>query len=236
MSLDLVRRIVAALGTHKEAAEKTGIPYATLQRVLSGSSPLTHERLSKIALATGLSMEQMATLQGAVAGTMSPEQLAVARGAIGHLDKMRPKQAAELQLVPLYDIAVSAGHGVAAIEAGQSVESLGFPEGWLRRQFRNTRQLRIFNVRGDSMIPAMADGDLVMVDTSNKDRVDGVFVLRLDDQLLVKRLFFPSERRVLMTSDNKDYERQDRVIDLADEAKQSAFGLIGRVVWVGKAL
>ncbi len=83
------------------------------------------------------------------------------------------------------------------------------------------------------MAPTLGDGDLVMIDVDRRDPVDGIFVLRLDDQLMVKRVHFLSMRRLLVTSDNRDYERFDRLIDLE---REDGLHLIGRVVWAGKSL
>ena len=138
-----------------------------------------------------------------------------------------------MAFVPLHDVVVSAGHGATAVEAGESAERLGFPNGWLRRQFGDPAKLRIVHVRGDSMAPTLGDGDLVMINVDRRDPVDGIFVLRLDDQLMVKRVLFPSARRVLVTSDNRDYDRFDRLIDLE---REDGLHLVGRVVWAGKSI
>ncbi|MFY9350095.1 MAG: S24 family peptidase [Sphingobium sp.] len=138
-----------------------------------------------------------------------------------------------MAFVPLHDVVVSAGSGAMAMEAGQSAESLGFPTAWLRGRFGDPSKLRIVHVKGDSMAPALGDGDMVMINLGRRDPIDGVFVLRLHEQLMVKRVHFPSARRVLVTSDNRDYDRFDRMIDLE---KGEDFELIGRAVWVGKAI
>ncbi|SCW56098.1 Peptidase S24-like [Sphingobium faniae] len=141
-----------------------------------------------------------------------------------------------MAFVPLHDVLVSAGYGASAVEAGESPEHLGFPSGWLRRQFGDPQNLRVVQVKGDSMFPTLGDGDLVMIDLSRREPVDGIFVLRLDEQLMVKRVLFPTARRILVTSDNRDYERWDRMIDLENGATRDGFKLIGRVVWAGKAI
>lgn len=59
--LGRIREVVASLGTQKDAAEKTGIPYATLQRILAGKSEVGFRRLVLIAEAAGISVEQLLT-------------------------------------------------------------------------------------------------------------------------------------------------------------------------------
>lgn len=216
--LDWAREAVRSLGTQKDAAEKADIPYATLQRVLNGSSPLTLERLEKIAKAVGVDAREILA---------DPER--------ARLSSLRPSTEG-LALVPLHDVHVSAGHGIDAVEAGSSPESLGFPKAWLRQTFGDEKRLRIVKVRGDSMAPTLHDGDLTMIDLDRRDQVDGIFVLRMEDQLLVKRVLFPSSRRILVTSDNRDYDRWDRMLDLESEAARDGFQIIGRVVWVGRSI
>lgn len=215
--LDRVKKVVEGYQTQKIAAEAIGIPYATLQRILANKAPLTFERAEKIAHAADKPVEFILYDDVDDVG----DNLGSSHG---------------MAFVPLHDVLVSAGHGVNAVEAGQSAESLGFPADWLRQRFGDARRLRVVHVKGDSMAPTLHDGDMVMIDIDRRDPVDGIFVLRLEDQLMVKRVHFPSARRVLVTSDNRDYDRWDRMIDLESDASRELFQLIGRVVWVGKSL
>lgn len=169
----------------------------------------------------------------------SPDRAEQFRSLISGKAQQNPQRSVnvgDMAFVPLHDVAVSAGHGASAVEAGHSAENLGFPSGWLRRQFGDPKRLRIVHVRGDSMSPTLGDEDLVMIDIDRRAPVDGIFVLRLDDQLMVKRVHFPSARRILVTSDNRDYERWDRMFDLESDANRDSLQLIGRVVWMGRSL
>lgn len=244
--LEWARAAVREIGTQKEAARKTGIAYATLQRVLAGDSPLTLDRINAIAAAT--SGEPKAALdqylktglvrdyadgyrQAAASSSDLPQYLA--NGGDIAASAAKAGASPSVRFVPLHDVLVSAGGGVNAVEAAESIESLGFPETWLRSKFGDVTGLRIVKVKGDSMIPTVNDDDLVMFDINRKQPIDGIFVLRMNDQLMVKRIHFPSTRRLLITSDNREYERFDRLIDLE---RDDTLNLIGRVVWAGKSL
>jgi len=211
-----IKMLVDSYKNQKVAADEIGIPYATLQRILAGKAPLTHERAEKFALAARQSVDALLNRDVDDVGTeaVSPD----------------------MSFVPLHDVQASAGHGASAVEAGQSPESLGFPTHWLRSQFGDPRPLRVMHVKGDSMAPTVHDGDLVMINISRREPVDGIYVLRLDDQLMIKRVHFPMERRVLIISDNRDYDRWDRMLDLESDATRESFQLIGRVVWVGRSI
>jgi len=206
-----LKTAIKKYGSQGAVAELASLSRPALVEILAGRSVPTYQTLASLCGVLGMAADDI-------------------------LNGSNSSSASGLALVPLHDVLVSAGHGADAVEVGESAESLGFPEGWLRRQFGAPQNLRVVHVKGDSMVPTLGDGDLVMIDITRRDRVDGIFVLRLGDQLMVKRVLFPMPRRVLVTSDNRDYERWDRMIDLANGAASDGFQLIGRVVWVGKAL
>ena len=82
------------------------------------------------------------------------------------------------------------------------------------------------------MVPTLSDGDDIMVDRSDAgDRVrDGIYVLRVDDALLVKRLAIdPVSRRLAIRSDNRMHP------DWPD-CDPHAVAIIGRVIWAGRRI
>jgi SOS-response transcriptional repressor LexA len=87
----------------------------------------------------------------------------------------------------------------------------------------------LIRVEGDSMSPTLDAGDDILVDLDDTgDRLrDGIYVLRVDDMLLVKRLaLHPFARQVTVQSDNPAYpDWPNRNLD--------EFDLIGRVIWAG---
>ncbi|HEX8512875.1 MAG TPA: S24 family peptidase [Allosphingosinicella sp.] len=134
--------------------------------------------------------------------------------------------------VPRLDVGASAGHG--AITGGEvAVSHIAFDPKWLRELCKGgTNKLSFIRVQGDSMSPTLADGDDILVDGADgADRLrDGIYVLRREDTLMVKRLAInPFAARATITSDNPAYpEWKD--IDL------STLAIIGRVVWAGRRL
>jgi phage repressor protein C with HTH and peptisase S24 domain len=140
--------------------------------------------------------------------------------------------AESLIAIPRYDIRASAGAGAFA-EGEVPVAHLGFDPRFLN-QLCSARpsDLSIIRVRGDSMYPTLADGDDIMVDRSlGGTRVsDGIYVLRRDDSLMVKRIaVHPDSRRLTISSDNDAYPTwSDCAPDSVD--------VIGRVVWAGRKI
>lgn len=143
-----------------------------------------------------------------------------------------PRSAEGLIAIPRFDVQASAGPG-AFTEGERPVAHLGFDERFLK-QLCNARasDLSIIRVRGDSMFPTLADGDDIMVDRSVAGtRVqDGIYVLRRDDTLAVKRIaVHPGTRRLTISSDNPAYP------SWAD-LEPADVDVIGRVVWAGRKI
>jgi phage repressor protein C with HTH and peptisase S24 domain len=140
-------------------------------------------------------------------------------------------QRAAMAFVPRLAIGASAGAG-AAVDAEASDAGFGFDPRWLRKLGADPRALSIIRVEGDSMAPTLSDGDDILVDaqdTAARLR-DGIYVLRLDDLLMVKRVArAPGKGRIAVTSDNPHYPSYP---DLAADA----VALVGRVIWTGRKI
>ena len=88
----------------------------------------------------------------------------------------------------------------------------------------------LVRVEGDSMAPTLCTGDDILLDRGDaSERLrDGIYVLRVDGTLLVKRLLIhPVGRRVTIQSDNPAYA------DLPDCALDE-IDCVGRVIWTGR--
>lgn len=83
-------------------------------------------------------------------------------------------------LVPVYNVAASAGYGALMDDQEEIVDRLSFPPGYLRRiTSARPQDLAIIAVKGDSMVPTLGDNDVVMIDMSKRDlSFDGLFVMR----------------------------------------------------------
>ena len=114
-------------------------------------------------------------------------------------------------------------------EAGKPY--LAVDERWLKSLTATpSERLSIVRVEGDSMAPTLNPGDDIMVDLDDcGERLrDGIYVLRAEDALVVKRLALnPVGRRVTVQSDNPAYP------DWPDCSLDS-INCIGRVIWTGR--
>ena len=107
--------------------------------------------------------------------------------------------------VPILDQRVSAGHGETLIEQYEPEKVLPVLNE-LVNGFDKSK-LRVVTVKGDSMTGIqLFGGDLVVFAKDHVDG-DGVYVISIGDEALVKRLEFdPFEQKVLIHSENKNYQ------------------------------
>jgi len=143
-------------------------------------------------------------------------------------DTARVAEAPKLLTVPVLDTAASAGPGAVG-EDRRSAAGLGFSEEWLKRLRRSggSEGLSVIGVRGDSMLPTLSDGDEILVDEADHEPLrEGIYVLRVDGALLVKRLVREDEGFVVK-SDNPNAGP----VDLSN-----GWAVIGRVLWAGRQL
>jgi phage repressor protein C with HTH and peptisase S24 domain len=128
--------------------------------------------------------------------------------------------------VPRLDVAASAGGG-ALVDAEPRLGELGLDPRLVARLGARPADLSLIRAAGRSMEPTIADGDELLVDRGDR-RVGsrgGIFVIRLDDMLMVKRV----SRQAgcyRVASDNPEFATTE-----AD-----ALDVIGRVVWLSRAL
>lgn len=143
-----------------------------------------------------------------------------------------PKRAEGLIAIPRFDVQASAGPG-AFTDGEAPVAHLGFDVRFLQQLCRaRPSDLSIIRVRGDSMFPTLADGDDIMVDRSVQGAKvqDGIYVLRRDDTLAVKRIaVHPGSRMLTISSDNRAYPTWP-------ECDPADVDVIGRVVWAGRKI
>ena len=134
-------------------------------------------------------------------------------------------------LIPFLEIGASAGDG-AETGSESPLAVLAFQANFVRGMTTGRPEaLTVISVEGDSMLPTLADGDQILVDSDDRERLrDGIYVLRTDDALLVKRLsVHPATRRLTIRSDNDAYPSWD-------DCDPAGVSVIGRVVWVGRKL
>jgi len=138
-------------------------------------------------------------------------------------------RAQPMVLVPRLALGASAGMG-SLDDDERAAGAMAFDPRWLRDLGGRPDSLSLIRVDGESMAPTLNHGDDIMVDRSDgAERLrDGIYVLRLDDVLMVKRVAMTMRRDCFsVRSDNPAYPDWED-IDPAD------VGIVGRVIWAGR--
>ena len=136
------------------------------------------------------------------------------------------------ELIPVARTPVRASAGPGSFADEESPRPyFAFDPKWLKSLTGSpTSKLSVIRVEGDSMAPTLSAGDDILVDLADgPERLrDGIYVLRVDGALLVKRLaIHPVGRRVTVQSDNPAYG------DLPD-CSLDEIDCLGRVIWTGR--
>lgn len=133
----------------------------------------------------------------------------------------------DLVTINLYeDIQASAGYG--ANNDDIVPVKLQFDKNFLRQFFNITRfdNLDIIRVIGDSMLPAIKDGEYIIVERGFTARNGDTVIANIDGELYVKRLYkIPLEQWVRLESENDSYPP----IELNTPEKLQAFRIVGVV-------
>jgi len=120
---------------------------------------------------------------------------------------------------------------IPQLEPGDTSFGFAFQSGWIDTLASDgVERLALMRVTGDAMLPTMVPGDHLIVDTADgpgKLR-DGLYALRLDGAMIVKRFAInPANRKLTIISDNPTYPDWEH-------CDPALLEVIGRVVWAGR--
>lgn len=184
------------------------------------------ETLKKIKQLKGCSIDWLLTGEGSPFPD-SEAQKATATDTLGN-----PVDIDEFVFVPRYDIQAAAGHG-QLVGDEQPMFAMAFRRYWIENYVtRDIKNLSVISVKGDSMEGVLNDGDTILINHGQTTPRDGLYVLRLNENLLVKRLQLIPGGIVNVISANEAYPTFE--IDLKNPTDDVA--IIGRVEWFGRSI
>lgn len=199
--------LASALGVHRaavsDAKRQNRVPAEWLLRLLRSHG------LNPNWLETGLGVAHICDIEGSENG--SPEEMGWAKDYV---------------VIPEFgganrDLRQSSVVSVPGIVV--------FQRAWLESK-GEISFMRLLRVGGESMSPTLADNDLVLVDFSQRDVVAGkIYAVRMDDQIVVKRL----EKKpglIVLESDNRSLYEPIEV----DPLRHVNVEIIGKVLWVSR--
>lgn len=184
------------------------------------------ETLKKIKQLKGCSIDWLLTGEGSpFPDSEAPK--ATATDTLGN-----PVDIDEFVFVPRYDIQAAAGHG-QLVGDEQPMFAMAFRRYWIENYVtRDIKNLSVISVKGDSMEGVLNDGDTILINHGQTTPRDGLYVLRLNENLLVKRLQLIPGGIVNVISANEAYPTFE--IDLKNPTDDVA--IIGRVEWFGRSI
>jgi phage repressor protein C with HTH and peptisase S24 domain len=205
--------------TLKDLSDAIGIPYRSLQNYISGERGVSVEFLEAITTRLGISSDWLLT---GVEPAFLSEKHPIERQTVSISEKDR----VDFISIPRLAVQASAGHG-AVVEDVVGTGAYAFNRKWLVRRGLNKDHLAIISVKGDSMEPGFANGDLILIDRAQTIPADGlVFVFRLSGDLFVKNVQTLPGNKLQLISQNKFYP--PITADLTED--QLTFQVVGRVV------
>jgi len=145
-------------------------------------------------------------------------------------ESMKPVLDTDFVTVPLYDVAASCGGG-SIIHSEQIVDHLAFRAEWVRNELgADPKRLALIAAIGDSMLPAITSGDLLLIDASVcVVRQDAIYAIQVEGVLLVKRIQRLLDGTIIVKSDNPAYESQR-----FSPGEAKGLRIVGRVIWMGR--
>lgn len=132
--------------------------------------------------------------------------------------------------VPLLANAGSMGFGNELLNDDVLLGGLPLNPLWVTERLRPTSpmHLRFLHAYGDSMSPTFESGDILLVDTGQRDpaAIDGVYAMSANDRLYIKRVRQTLAGQVEVSSDNPNV----KTVDALNGDQQVT--IHGRVIWV----
>jgi len=214
---DRIAARMAELGiSQSELAKKVGVSQQAIGKLVNGHVQ-TSRHLHVIARELGT------TPQYLTGETEDPSE--------GALPTPTPEQIADqldVVLVPELALGYSMGGGSVFTEF-QKLGVVPFQKAWLRgRTGGNFSDLFVARGEGDSMEPTLRDGDIILIDTSQKEinRQDAIWALSYGELGMIKRVRKLPAGGYQINSDNRSVS--------PIEAYDGEMQVIGRVIWIGR--
>lgn len=237
-----MQEVVDILKSVSELARRVGVAYPTASKWVKDGAEPGAENLIKIADAAQVSLLWLAKGQGPkfekdrennhkdCYATLS-NPLSVNTGAhlsessCDYAGRSNEIYAGDYAFIPEYSLQNS--YEINASESNVLC-TFAFNRIWLKNILNvDPQKLSTFIIKDDSMAGILNHGDHVLINHDKKEGGDGLYVLRIGNNIQVKRTQLKPNNQLLVTSANKEYEAF--TIDLNNPEEN--FEIIGKVEW-----
>lgn len=178
----------------------------------------------------GKSKPQQSTIKALISTfNVNPDWLLNGTGEMFLDDASRQQEVSDIISIPYYpEVSAAAGSG-ALVYDENSVKHLQISSAIIN--ITTGHNVCLINATGNSMQPVIDDRDLLLVDLTHKNFIDeGIYVVRLENTLLVKRLQ-KVPNGIVLISDNPQYAP---ITLNSDNFNENDAAIIGKVISVIK--
>lgn len=210
--------------TQTELAKRSNLKQSSISDLEVGKSQGT-TYLASLAATLGVSALWLETGKGSMTGELSSADVLELVPGARRVHAAGSDDAGLTQIMKV-QIKVQAGMTGFQVEPEQhDGKTMGVPTDWIRQERYSTSDLIAITVRGESMEPALYDGDVIVLNTADKSLVDGtVYAVNYEGEVVVKRMVRDAGMWWL-TSDNSDQRKYHR-----KSCKGAECIIIGKVV------
>jgi phage repressor protein C with HTH and peptisase S24 domain len=207
-------------------ARAMSVSPSAFRKWLRGEAEPSRERLVALADAAKVGIAWLAKGEGPVPTFAKPEQ---GGGRARSAEAERGIGPGRFVMLPKHAEGAAAGPGDPSAPSPES-EFIAFRHDWVRSVLGiEPDDLIMETAVGESMRPTIQDGDLLLVDTTDRTFSSfGVYVLEIRGERLVKRVQRKLDGSLVLISDNDTYQPDQVTGEMLDGVT-----VIGRVVWGG---
>jgi len=219
----IIARMKEALGfnTQSALADELGVRRAAVSDA-KRQNRIPPEWLLKLCRGRGLNPNWLETGQGDA--HISPAAVCEVKGGYG------AGSPDGYDFVPMVKAGFAPDGGAPETQADVPAV-YAFRTEWLSRKGR-VESMRLMRVTGESMEPTLEDNDVVLVDLSRTDILVGrIYAVRMDNEIVVKRLEKKPGKLVLVSDNRALYEPLE-----IDAGEYVNVEVLGRVVWAAREM
>ena len=201
-----------------EVAREAGVNRSFVYDILRGRSQVPNlDKLTRIAAVVKVDLEWLLSGKGGLEGD----------------DPITEDYHNDFVAIQYAAARPSMGGGAIVEDEDRTGRDFHFRRAWIRDRLKAAPSLlRVMTVQGDSMIPTLQDGDVILVDMNQRNPIPpGIFVLHDGLGLVAKRLEhvpMSDPPRVHIISDNHQYS--------PSECTAEEVNIVGRVRWYGREM
>lgn len=239
-----MQEVVDILGSVSELSRRVKVAYPTASKwVKVGAEPST-TNLIKIANVAKVNLLWLATGKGSkfdqddekgtvkLHSTLANSISELREDMPVYVSKHTSVDVNSFAFIPMYSIRND--HEAKYYDYDKALCTMAFNRSWLENYLNaETLHLSMLMVKDDSMAGVLNDGDYVLINQAKKAGGDGLYVLRMSNNLLIKRTQLLPNKKLLVTSANSAYE--SFTIDL-NVNEHNDIEVVGKVEWFGRKI